>query len=151
MKKLMICLSVIILLLTGCNGGKECSNKNSKCIEDWSNEDVKEITVYMKDSKGNKGVTANVQDQMKIDIILKAIQTAEPISGDLKVSPPDYEAEIVLKDKNITPSSIQLWLPSDSEGMIVFSKNSSQGYKLTKEENKEIRVIIESVRIHPAK
>ncbi|RAV14897.1 hypothetical protein [Paenibacillus contaminans] len=151
MKKIIICVTVVILLFTGCNSGKECSNKNAKCIEDWSNEDVKEIIVYMIDPKGNKGTTAVVQDRKKIDFILNTMQTAEPMPGDLKVIPPDYEAEIVLKDKNITPSSIQLWLPSESEGMIVFSDSSSQGYKVTKEQNKGIKEIIESVRIYPAK
>lgn len=147
----MICISIVILILTGCNGGKDCSNKNTKCVEDWNNKDVKEITIYKKDSMGNKGVTGIVQEQKKIDTFLKAMQTAESIPGDLKVSPPDYEAEIVLKDNKMASSLFQLWLPSESDGMIVYLKNTSQGNKLTIEQNKEIKAIIESVRIHPSK
>jgi hypothetical protein len=151
-KRLLISLVSVVLTLslTGCSDGK-CS-KNAKCVNEWSSTDVKEITIYLKDANGNKGVAGIVQDQMEIDIFVKAMQTAEPIPGDFKVSPPDYEAKIVLKDnKTSTLPIVKLWLPSETEGMIVYSTNSSQGYKLTMGQTKEIRGIIESNRIHPAK
>jgi hypothetical protein len=143
-------LAVLTFFLIGCSGENDCP-KDTKCVE-WGSKDVKEIAIFIKDANGNKGVAGIIQDQMKIDTFVIAIQKAEPIPGELKVSPPDYEVEIVLKDnKKAAPSPIQLWLPSGTEGMIVYSNKSSHGYKLTTEQNKEISAIIESNRIHPAK
>ncbi|WP_409342514.1 hypothetical protein [Paenibacillus sp. MBLB4367] len=147
---IFVWLSVIILILSGCNGEKDCAAKSSKCVEDWNDKDVRKIVIYKKDSSGNKGVTGIVQDRKQIETFIKAIQTADPMPGALKASPPDYEAEFVLKDDRKAPPSIQLWLSPEGGGMIMYSNNTSQGYTLTKEHKEELKVIIESVKIRPS-
>lgn len=157
MKSMLALAALTALLLTGCTAettrikgtsGQEpivvqvsqTESFNKKHASSLQINGVQEISLSKISGERNDAVVFSEND--KLDIIERAIQTAEALPGLLNVTAPRYELTV---KRQLQKQDFHLWIePGSEQGMIMDVMDTHQGYVLTKAATAELLQIIEA-------
>ncbi|MDQ8734395.1 hypothetical protein [Paenibacillus sp. LHD-38] len=141
LKNAIALAALAALLLTGCTAEtariKGTGGQESVVVQ---NNGAQEISLSKISGERNDAVVFSENE--KLDIIERAIQTAEALPGLLNVTAPRYELTV---KRQLQKQNFHLWIePGSEHGMIMDVMDTHQGYALTQAATAELLQIIEA-------